>query len=111
MIVMATLISAYFTKAKLEQMLASADKGIQITIAVNDECNAYQQNASIYLSQSKEQRESKAPKTYVGNGQVVWIDGKVTVAPKKDIATLPREQDANAIPGASILDDLQPLPF
>jgi hypothetical protein len=81
---MATLINAYITKAKLEQMLAQADKGVAFTIAVNDEANAYNQNVSLYLSQTKEQRESKEPKTYFGNGAVVWTDNKVTLAPKKD---------------------------
>jgi hypothetical protein len=73
---MATLINAYITKAKLEQLLAQADKGVAFTIAVNDEANAY--------NQTKEQRESKEPKTYFGNGAVVWTDNKVTLAPKKD---------------------------
>ena len=83
---MATLINAYITKAKLEQLLQQADKGIAFTIAVNDEANQYNQNVSLYLSQSKEQREAKEPKTYFGNGAVVWTDNKVTLAPKKDAA-------------------------
>jgi hypothetical protein len=41
---------------------------VAFTIAVNDEANAYNQNVSLYLSQTKEQRESKQPKTYFGNG-------------------------------------------
>jgi len=81
---MAVLINAYFTKAKLQEMLNAADKGIAVTIAVNDEANNYQQNVVVSKSQTKDEREAKAPKTYYGNGQVVWTDGKVTLAPKKD---------------------------
>lgn len=81
---MATLINAYITKAKLEQLLQQADKGISFTIAVNDEANQYNQNVSMYLSQTKEQREAKEPKSYFGNGAVVWTDNKVTLAPKKE---------------------------
>jgi hypothetical protein len=81
---MATLINAYFTKAKLQEMLNAADKGIAVTIAVNDEANNYQQNVVVSKSQTKDEREAKAPKTYYGNGQVVWTDGNVTLAPKKD---------------------------
>ena len=96
---MATLINAYITKAKLEQLLHQADKGIAFTIAVNDEANQYNQNVSLYLSQSKEQREAKEPKTYFGNGAVVWTDNKVTLAPKKDAApaqsTPPASTDTN----------------
>jgi hypothetical protein len=83
---MATLINAYITKAKLEQLLQQADKGVAFTIAVNDEANAYNQNVSLYLSQTKEQREAKESKSYFGNGAVVWTDNKVTLAPKKDAA-------------------------
>lgn len=91
---MATLINAYFTKAKLQEMISAADKGIAVTIAVNDEANTYQQNVVVSKSQSKEEREAKAPKTYYGNGQVVWTDGKVTLAPKKDAAPQPAAEDS-----------------
>lgn len=97
---MALLISAYFTKAKLQEMLNAADKGIAVTIAVNDEANQYQQNVVVSKSQSKDEREAKAAKTYYGNGQVVWTDGKVTLAPKKDNAQsqLPPQQDESDLP-------------
>ena len=35
---------------------------------------------SITLSQSKEERDAKAPKTYMGNGKVVWGVGKLDVS-------------------------------
>ena len=98
---MATLINAYVTKAKLQQLLEKADKGVSFTIAVNDEVNQYNQNVILYLSQTKEQREAKEPKTYFGNGSVVWTDNKVTVAPKKD---------AQAAPAVEA-DDSMGLPF
>ena len=100
---MATLISAYFTKAKLQEMLNAADKGIAVTIAVNDEANTYNQNVVISKSQTKEERESKTPKVYYGNGGVVWSDGKVTLAPKKDAA--PQQQQATSE------DSFDSLPF
>jgi hypothetical protein len=99
---MATLINAYFTKAKLQEMLNAADKGIAVTIAVNDEANNYQQNVVVSKSQTKDERESKAPKTYYGNGQVVWTDGRVTLAPKKDAA--PQQAAPNSQP--DLADDL-----
>jgi hypothetical protein len=95
---MATLINAYITKAKLEQLLQQADKGVAFTIAVNDEANAYNQNVSLYLSQTKEQRESKTPKTYFGNGAVVWTDNKVTLAPKKDAAPVQTDDNSSGLP-------------
>jgi len=84
-IIMASLLSIFFTKAKLEEMLrASSEKGLDVTISVNDEANKYRQNVSATIAQSKEQRESKTPKVYLGNGGVFWTDGKISLAPKKD---------------------------
>jgi len=107
---MATLINAYITKAKLEQLLAQADKGVAFTIAVNDEANSYNQNVSLYLSQTKEQRESKTPKTYFGNGAVVWTDNKVTLAPKKDAAPVQAATDYAALHNQAVANDTD-LPF
>jgi hypothetical protein len=50
------------------------------TIAVNDETNDYGQNVSAFDYQTKEEREAKKPKTYIGNGKVVWTDGQCTKA-------------------------------
>lgn len=91
---MATLVSCYITTAKLQELmnLAQGQKGVAFTAALNDEANAYNQNASFYVSQTKEQREAKEPKKYFANGSIVWTDGKVTLAPKKDAA--PQQQPA-----------------
>ena len=35
----------------------------------------YGNNASIMISQTQEEREAKKPRTYIGNGKVVWTDG------------------------------------
>lgn len=48
------------------------------TMSVNDTPDKYGYNASITLPQTKEEREAKKPKTYVGNGRVNWTDGKIT---------------------------------
>jgi hypothetical protein len=100
---MASLLSIFFTKANLEKMLkASTEKGLDVTISVNDEANQYRQNVSAIIAQSKEQRDAKYPKVYLGNGGVVWTDGKVTLAPKKDA------QPQTAAPSN---DSFEPLPF
>lgn len=56
------------------------------TIAINDETNQYGQNCSMYKEQTKEQRDAKEKKEYIGNGKVFWTDGKITVAEKKEKA-------------------------
>jgi len=56
------------------------------TISVNDEVNQFGQNVSLTDSQNQEEREAKKPKVYLGNGNVVWTDGNIKTAPKKDKA-------------------------
>jgi hypothetical protein len=50
------------------------------TMSINDKQDDYGNNASIWVQQTKEERESKAPKKYVGNGKVQWTDGNITKA-------------------------------
>ena len=57
------------------------------TISVNDDSNQFGQNVSLTDSQTKEEREAKKPKSYLGNGNVVWTDGHIKVADKKVEAT------------------------
>ena len=56
------------------------------TLNINDEANQWGQNVSLTDSQTKEEREAKKAKNYLGNGNVVWTDGKIT-AVKKETAT------------------------
>ena len=56
-------------------------KWLSLSISVNDETN-YGNNVGIALSQTKEEREAKQPKTYLGNGKVVWNNGTIVNATK-----------------------------
>ena len=56
---------------------------INLTASINDETK-FGNNVSFSVSQSKEEREGKEAKIYVGNGKVVWTDGNIVVAEKKD---------------------------
>lgn len=53
------------------------------TVSVNDESNQWGQNVSATDSQTKEERDAKKPKSYLGNGNVVWTDGNIKLADKK----------------------------
>jgi len=57
------------------------------TLSINDDTNEYGQNVKMYEEQTKEQREAKAPKNYIGNGKIFWTDGNITVADKVDRGT------------------------
>lgn len=79
---MANLSDVYIKKEVIELLYKafqqSDQKGIVITISTNDDSNEYGQNVTVYLSQSKEDREAGKKKFYIGNGKVFWTDGKIT---------------------------------
>ena len=51
-------------------------KYLPITITVNDEPDQFGNQGPVCIEQSKEEREAKSPKTYLGNVKVVWTDGQ-----------------------------------
>lgn len=64
------------------------------TLSINDEANQWGQNVSLTDSQTKEERESKKAKVYLGNGNVVWTDGKIKVV-KKEAAPQQVEEESD----------------
>jgi hypothetical protein len=46
---------------------------IPLTLFVDDKNDNYKQNVSATLSQNEEDRKAKKPKTYVGNGKVLYV--------------------------------------
>ncbi|WP_407491742.1 hypothetical protein [Elizabethkingia anophelis] len=83
---MSSLNSLYIKKETLEQLLSTVtkknEKGVELTISIQEEGNQYGQNVSAFVSQSKEQRDSGVNKFYVGNGNTFWTDGKIQVVKK-----------------------------
>ena len=56
----------------------------KFTINISDTTDSYGNNVSMFKSQTKEQREAKEKRTYVGNGKVFWTDGNIVKAEKKE---------------------------
>jgi hypothetical protein len=76
---MATILSASLNVAKIDsKKLIQGKTGqfLNVTITINDEPDKFGNNASIFESQSKEEREAKTPKNYLGNGKVIWTSDK-----------------------------------
>jgi hypothetical protein len=76
---MATILSASLNVAKIDsKKLIQGKTGqfLNVTITINDEVDKYGNNASIFESQTKEEREAKTPKNYLGNGKVIWTSDK-----------------------------------
>jgi hypothetical protein len=77
---MRSLISLGLKKADL---LALPDtKGyINLTASIDDKVGKYGHNVSITVEQSKEERDAKKPRTFIGNGKVIWTqDGTIKTA-------------------------------
>jgi hypothetical protein len=82
-------LSLRVDKLPKEKFVQGKDGAVyyNFTIGVNDDSNQYGQNVSATDSQTKEEREAKKPKSYLGNGNVIWTDGNIKVADKKVEAT------------------------
>jgi hypothetical protein len=78
-------LSLRVDKLPKEKFVQGKDGAVyyNFTIGVNDDSNKYGQNVSATDSQTKEEREAKKPKSYLGNGNVVWTDGNIKLADKK----------------------------
>ena len=68
----------------LKVVSAKGEKGISIDVSINDETNKWGQNVSSYVSQTKEQRDAKKDRFYVGNGKCFWTNGTIVVAEKQE---------------------------
>ncbi len=66
-------------------------KYISVVVAINNEVDQFGNNGSIQVDQSKEERDAKEPKVYLGNVKVVWTDGEAM--PEAQQQTAPVKQD------------------
>jgi len=102
---MASILKANLNLAAIpKDKIYKGKKGsyLPITITINDELGNYGDNGPIIVEQTKEEREAKADKTYLGNVKVVWTNGT-------NVATAPREGGAAPPPAAAppaVEDDL-----
>lgn len=73
-------------------------KYLPITITINNEADAYGNQGPVTVEQTKEEREAKAAKVYLGNVKVLWTDGNnVQVAPRQD-QQQPQQQAKSFVP-------------
>lgn len=81
---MSTLISGSIDLSKIDKSKLKDGKYLQVQISVNDTTDNYGNNVSITVNQTKEEREAKEKKTYLGNAKVVWTDNVIKLAEKVD---------------------------
>ena len=72
-------------------------KYLPITITLNDEPDQFGNQGPVVVEQTKDERDAKAPKTYLGNVKVVWTNGQnVDTAPRDDNQSAPASAQAPA---------------
>ena len=74
-------------------------KYLPITITLNDELDQFGNQGPVVVEQTKEEREAKAAKTYLGNTRVVWTNGK-------NVEPAPRDSQSQAKPTPVKKEDL-----
>ena len=72
---------------------------LTLTFTLNDEVDNYGNQGPVVVEQSKEERDAKAPKVYLGNVKVVWTNGD-------NVAAAPREGQPQQTAAQSVDDDL-----
>lgn len=81
-IINASIDISKFSQAEIIEGKNGA-KYINFSLIVNDTANDWGKNVSISKVQTKEQREMKAKKDFVGNGVSVWRNGQTLKFDKK----------------------------
>ena len=83
---MASIIKASINLSNVDKSkVIEGKKGkyLPIVITLNDDLDQFGNQGPIVIGQSKEEREAKTAKTYLGNVQVVWTNGEnVSAAPR-----------------------------
>ncbi len=85
---MASIIKASINLNEIPKdkiIIGKKGKYLPVTITINDEVDQFGNQGPIVVAQTKEEREAKQAKTYLGNVQVVWTNGdNVAAAPRQD---------------------------
>ena len=103
---MASIINASINLNEIpKHKIIDGKKGkyLPITITINDETDNFGNQGPITVGQTKEERESKTAKVYLGNVKVLWTNGQ-------NVAVAPRDGQQQSAPAkrapANVEDDL-----
>ena len=89
---MASIIKASIDLNKIPKekiFVGKKGKYLPITITINDELDQFGNQGPVVVEQTKEEREAKVAKTYLGNVKVVWTNGENVDTPPRDGAPTP----------------------
>ena len=102
---MASIIKASIDVNKIPKdkiFVGKKGKYLPITITINDELDQFGNQGPVVVEQTKEERDAKAPKTYLGNVKVVWSNGT-------NVEPAPRDGAPTAVPQLKAQEE--DLPF
>lgn len=101
-------VSIDVTKLPKEKFVKGKNGAVyyDFTISVNDDANEWGKNVSLFDSQTKEERDAKKKKDYLGSGKVTWTDGKVQAVARQETQKTQASQ-----PQLVALDQDSGLPF
>jgi len=99
---MASIIKASIDLNKIPKdkiFVGKKGKYLPITITINDELDQFGNQGPVVVEQTKEERDAKAPKTYLGNVKVVWSNGtNVEPAPRDSATSAPAPKVEEDLP-------------
>ena len=72
---------------------------LPITITLNNELDQFGNQGPVVVEQTKEERDAKAAKTYLGNVKVVWTDGN-------NVDRAPMDNQPQVAPAPAVDEDL-----
>ena len=97
---MASIIKASINLNEIpKDKIINGKKGkyLPISITINDEPDQFGNQGPVIVEQTKEERDAKTAKTYLGNVKVVWTNGSnVDVAPRDNNQSASQTQTAVA---------------
>ena len=85
---MASIIKASINLSEIpKDKIIPGKKGkyLPITITINDEADQFGNQGPVIVQQTKEEREAKAQRNYLGNGKGVWTNDIIKLAEKEQV--------------------------
>ena len=84
---MASILATSIDLTKIPKdkiIVGKKGKYLPITITINDEPDQFGNDGPVVVQQTKEERDAKHDKVYLGNVKVVWTNGDNVAATAKD---------------------------
>ena len=104
---MASIIKASINLSEIPKdkiYVGKKGKYLPITITLNDEVDQFGNQGPVVVEQTKEEREAKAARTYLGNVKVVWTDGN-------NVDRAPMDSNQPTAPASPVPEAKEDLPF